>query len=124
MSLGLAFKTFFKVLGDRTFAEKVKGLALPAPKIDPEVERARLVGEQLRLLSILQRDGRLLDFLSEDLGTTPTRRSAARCETFIATARKHSPSMSLSNQWSKRRRRRRSMSPSVSIHPAFVWSAK
>lgn len=67
MSLGLASKTFFKVLGDRTFAEKVKGLALLPPKIDPEVERQRLVVEQLRLLSILQRDGRLLDFLSEDL---------------------------------------------------------
>jgi hypothetical protein len=68
MSLGLAFKTFFKVLGDNTFAEKVRGLVLPAPKVDPEIERQRLVGEQLRLLSILQRDGRLLDFLSEDLG--------------------------------------------------------
>ncbi len=68
MSLGLAFKTFFKVLGDKTFAEKVRGLVLPAPKVDPEIERQRLVGEQLRLLSILQRDGRLLDFLSEDLG--------------------------------------------------------
>ena len=67
MSLGLAFKTFFRVWRDPEFAHKVEELSIPAPPPDPEKERAKLVAEQLKLIGILQRDGRLLDFLSENL---------------------------------------------------------
>lgn len=67
MGLGLAFKSFFKVLFNREIASRVQAAINPPPAIDPEVERTRLFGEQLHLLGILQRDGRLLDFLSEDL---------------------------------------------------------
>jgi hypothetical protein len=63
MGLGLAFQTFFKLLTDRGFADRVRGLSLPVPEVDPAEEARRLLGEQLRLLAILQRD-----FLSEDLG--------------------------------------------------------
>jgi hypothetical protein len=67
MSIGLAFRTFWKVLGDRAFADRIRGLALPVPVPDPKEEQRQRLAEQLRLLAILQRDGRLLDFLSEDL---------------------------------------------------------
>lgn len=67
MGLGLAFKCFFQVLFNREIASRVQEALVPPPPIDPEVERKRLLGEQLHLLGILQRDGRLLDFLSEDL---------------------------------------------------------
>lgn len=67
MRLGLAFKTFFRILGNQEFADKVEQLSLPVAAPDPAKERARLIGEQLHLLGILQRDGRLLDFLSENL---------------------------------------------------------
>lgn len=68
MGLGFAIKTFFRVWRDPEFAAKVAQLSLPAPEPDPAKERAKLISEQLRLLGILQRDGRLIDFLSEDLG--------------------------------------------------------
>jgi len=67
MRIGLAFKTFFRILGNPEFAQKVEQLSLPAVPADPAKERARLIAEQLQLLGILQRDGRLLDFLSENL---------------------------------------------------------
>lgn len=65
MGLGLAAKTFFRVLTDRTFAERIeqleKGIPAPAPAAKPRPE------DCLRLLAILQRDGRLVDFLTEDV---------------------------------------------------------
>ncbi|MBY0587512.1 DUF2760 domain-containing protein [bacterium] len=67
MAIGLAFQTFFKLLFDRAYADRVRTLALPTPPVDPHAETRRQQGDQLRLLSILQRDGRLLDFFSEDL---------------------------------------------------------
>ena len=67
MSLGLAFKTFFRVWRDPEFARKVEQLFIPPPPPDPQKERAKLLAEQLQLLGLLQRDGRLLDFLSENL---------------------------------------------------------
>jgi hypothetical protein len=64
--LGLAFQAFRKTLGDAGFAEKVKPILHPPP---PEPAKPpRLSGEPLRLLTLLQREGRLLDFLLEDIG--------------------------------------------------------
>lgn len=67
MGLGLAFRCFFQVLGNRDFAERVEQLLQPQIAPDPEEKKKKLAAEQIRLLGILQRDGRLLDFLSEDL---------------------------------------------------------
>jgi hypothetical protein len=83
----LAFVAFFLVLFDRAFAEEVDrlrqrrrarragtpteaGKADGAPaqaKAPAEPPQSRDPGEALHLLSIFQRDGRLVDFLSEDL---------------------------------------------------------
>jgi hypothetical protein len=63
--LGLAVKTYFRVLGDAATAERIRPLleAQPEEKKKP----ARLSPEPLRLLTLLQREGRLLDFLLEDI---------------------------------------------------------
>jgi hypothetical protein len=61
--LGLACQAFNKVMGDPETAEKVKPLlAPPEPGKGP-----KLSGEPLRLLALLQRESRLLDFLLEDV---------------------------------------------------------
>ncbi|MCA9791785.1 MAG: DUF2760 domain-containing protein [Candidatus Eremiobacteraeota bacterium] len=63
MSIGLAFKAFFKVLGDKDVAEKVSAILGEAPKelAAPPVDSAG------QLLAALQREGRFIDFLQEDL---------------------------------------------------------
>ena len=62
---GLALRAYFKLLGDAEVAKKVEPLLTPAPPQPPKPPR--LSGEPLRLLSLLQREGRLLDFLLEDV---------------------------------------------------------
>lgn len=62
MSLILAIRCFFRVLFDRPFATQIEPLLNP-----PKDGGKRVSGESLRLLAILQRDGRLIDFLSEDI---------------------------------------------------------
>ena len=63
--LGLSTRAFFKVLGDAPIAAKVKLLLDPPP---PEPAKPyRLPSEPIRLLALLQREGRLLDFLLEDI---------------------------------------------------------
>ena len=62
---GLAWQAFGKVLGDAAVADKVRPLLTPAPPEPPKPPR--LSGEPLRLLNLLQREGRLLDFLLEDI---------------------------------------------------------
>lgn len=52
----LALKSFWKVLTDPPFAARVEPLLGPAT-----------TGPDLRVLAILQRDGRLVDFLQEDI---------------------------------------------------------
>jgi hypothetical protein len=81
---GLAFKTFFRVLSDDKFAEGTrallegKSLAAPAPAptaakaVSPAiapvaVPAAPARSEALTLLSVLQREARLLDFLKENI---------------------------------------------------------
>ncbi|WP_165226751.1 DUF2760 domain-containing protein [Aquisphaera insulae] len=52
----LSLKTFWRTLTDAAFAERVEPLFSPAP-----------TGPDLRILAVLQRDGRLVDFLQEDI---------------------------------------------------------
>ena len=52
----LAFKALGSVLGNAEFAHRVKGLYHKEP-----------TGPDLRVLAILQRDGRLVDFLQEEI---------------------------------------------------------
>ena len=52
----LAIKAFWKGLTDPVFANRVEPLFSPAP-----------TGPDLRILAVLQRDGRLVDFLQEDI---------------------------------------------------------
>lgn len=77
--IALAFKAFFKILSHAPFASQVQGLLtggtvptatvttpaeLPAPSAKPAVD-------PLQLLAILQREGRLVDFLMEDIQGLP-----------------------------------------------------
>jgi hypothetical protein len=52
----LALKAFWQTLTDPSFAARVEPLFLSAP-----------AGPDLRVLALLQRDGRLIDFLQEDI---------------------------------------------------------
>ena len=69
MSLGTAFKAFFKILGDAELAGRVRqlldGSAAEAPAEPGTVTQKR--SEALTLLSALQREGRLVDFVMEPL---------------------------------------------------------
>ena len=65
----LALRCELKALRDRSFKEKVEPLLLSAkskPATPPKPS-----GAPLRLLALLQREGRLLDFLLEDIQTYP-----------------------------------------------------
>ena len=55
-SFRLAFQAFRRILSDSDFAKRV------AAVFEPVVE-----GPDLRMLALLQRDGRLVDFLQEDI---------------------------------------------------------
>jgi hypothetical protein len=52
----LALRAFWRILTDAEFASRVEPLFSRAP-----------TGPDLRVLAVLQRDGRLIDFLEEDL---------------------------------------------------------
>jgi hypothetical protein len=54
--IGLAFRAFWKTLTNPDFAARVEPLFRAAP-----------TGPDLRVLAVLQRDGRLVDFLREDI---------------------------------------------------------
>jgi hypothetical protein len=63
--LGTAWSIFNKVMGDQAAADKVQPILTPPPPEPPKPPR--LSGEPLKLLTLLQREGRLLDFLLEDV---------------------------------------------------------
>lgn len=63
--LGLAMR----VLGDAALAERIQPLLGPPP--EETKKPAKLSPEPLRLLALLQREGRLLDFLLEDIQGAP-----------------------------------------------------
>ena len=65
----LAMRCEMKALRDPSFKEKVEPLLGP---VRPKVEApAKPSGAPLRLLALLQREGRLLDFLMEDIQSYP-----------------------------------------------------
>jgi hypothetical protein len=87
--IGLAFRCFGRALRDQAFADHAAKLLAPPEPPKP----ARPSGVPVRLLAILQREGRLLDFFMEDLsGATPDQIVAAvrdihpQCQ---ATLKKH-----------------------------------
>src|SRR5687768_6512529 len=63
--LGPACQAFTAVLRDPTIAARVAALLNPPPPEPPKPVKPS--AEPLRLLTLLQREGRLLDFLLEDL---------------------------------------------------------
>ena len=68
-TLGLAFRSFFKIFSDRDFAERVRALytedALPPAEAAPRLEDKR--NAAVSLLATLQREARLVDFVMESL---------------------------------------------------------
>lgn len=63
----LALRSELKILRDPAFAAKVEALlAPPKPEVPPKPS-----GTPLRLLALFQREGRLLDFLMEDIQSYP-----------------------------------------------------
>jgi hypothetical protein len=67
--LGVACKAFFRVLGDEGTAQRIRPIL--EPPAEEAAKPARLSPEPLRLLTLLQREGRLLDFLLEDIQAAP-----------------------------------------------------
>jgi Domain of unknown function (DUF2760) len=66
----LAWKLFWRILGNDEFARRVaREFAKPAPETSakPVVPPERLHASGLLVLSLLQREGRLLDFLQENV---------------------------------------------------------
>lgn len=59
----LAVRAYWRTVADPAFADKVQNLLTPPPPPPPP----KRSGEALRLLALLQRKGRLLDFLLEDI---------------------------------------------------------
>lgn len=57
-------KAALRLLRDKDFAARVQSLDAPQAPAKPS-------GEPLRLLTLLQREGRLVDFLQEDIGGLP-----------------------------------------------------
>lgn len=77
--LALAVGTFFRLLADGRYASRVARLsdvtpapdepkaALPAAPVAVSVPVARDLGPAMQLLNLLQREGRLVDFLQQDI---------------------------------------------------------
>jgi hypothetical protein len=63
--IGLAYRAFRRTLGETAFASKVEGL-LETTETKPSGP-PKPSGAPLRILALLQREGRLLDFLLEDI---------------------------------------------------------
>lgn len=81
MDLGLAFRCFYKAVVDPQFAARAREIltsaSLPKPdkqapvEVPKHSELPKPSAEPLQLLALLQRDGRLLDFLFEDISAYP-----------------------------------------------------
>jgi hypothetical protein len=65
LRMRVAWRSFWRALRDRSFAEKAQALLAPAP--EKAAAPPRPSGALLRLLALLQREGRLVDFLLEDI---------------------------------------------------------
>jgi hypothetical protein len=66
---GLGFSALMRTLRDAAFANQVEPLLTPPAAAAPTVPK--FSGVPVRLLAVLQREGRLLDFLLEDIQTYP-----------------------------------------------------
>jgi len=87
--LGLAWQVFRRVMGDAAFAAKVQPLLAP-----PEpAQKPKRSAEPIRLLTILQRESRLLDFLLEDVSGADDAQLGAACARFTRRVRKSSRNM-------------------------------
>jgi hypothetical protein len=89
----LAFVAFFKVLFDAAYAGRLLRLqsgepAPPAPAPEPPKLREVPTDGALQLLGLLQREGRLIDFLQEDLGAYPDAAIGATARVMHSTVRK------------------------------------
>ncbi len=62
--LTLAFKAFFRVLQDSTFAELATSFMSKTSSSSPSLPES---SEALQLLALLQEEGRWIDFLQEDI---------------------------------------------------------
>lgn len=60
----LATKVALRLLRDKQYGERLQSLDAPKPPPKPS-------GEALRVLTLLQREGRLVDFLQEDIAGLP-----------------------------------------------------
>lgn len=74
MAIGLAFKLFWRGLTDREFALRVepllRGEVVPPVKLPPApMPKPPARSEALTLLAVLQREGRLVDFLKESIAS-------------------------------------------------------
>lgn len=83
--VALAFKTFFRVLKDPSFSSQVGTLLLPSPQ---EEEKAPLQEDAVQLLALLQREGRLVDFLREEITGYSDAQIGAAVRTVHAGSRK------------------------------------
>jgi len=63
--LGLAFRCFFRILGGRPLPEELLTRGAP-PALPPRREQGHAA---LQLLTLLQQEGRLLDFLKEEIAS-------------------------------------------------------
>ncbi|HTO03814.1 MAG TPA: DUF2760 domain-containing protein, partial [Opitutus sp.] len=65
LSFFARLKLAFQVLGNSSLAQQVAALEAPAALPEPPPEKVHAAG--LALLALLQREGRLIDFLQEDV---------------------------------------------------------
>lgn len=69
--LGLAFRCFFRVLGGKPLPVEVLPEPEPPPALPPapEEDKAETIAEAsvVQILALLQKEGRLLDFLQEEI---------------------------------------------------------
>lgn len=70
MRIILAIRIFFRTLFDKAIAAKVEELLNPSKKAAKK-EDTRLPAEAAQLLTLFQRDGRLVDFLMESVDGFP-----------------------------------------------------
>jgi hypothetical protein len=65
--LGLAWQAFVRTARDAAFADKVHALLNPPPPEPPKPPKPN--PEPVRFLGLLQREGRLIDFLTENISS-------------------------------------------------------
>src|SRR5258708_33455175 len=67
--IGAGIRSLWRCLGDSRFTDQVEALLEPASSLAKQPGSPS--GAPLRLLSVLQREGRLVDFLLEDIQAYP-----------------------------------------------------